>query len=303
MRKQLVIKGHETRGKEVIEILQMLGARNKKNYTGSYPSSLYILTDNDIEIGYDCDYNNQEIFKLEDFLRKYPFKIGDKVISDNYSGYGIITKMYWHSNEWCVKYSVKFEDFGVIAGFNHHEIKLDKNECCRMGDIDHLHELCENKLSMLMIDSETCKDEVEIVLNDYEIEVRDGKTYVVKKKLKYPTTYKECCGILGMTYDYPDIRMVSTDEFYLYSNFIQLIRCRDAYWKIAGEQMGLGKSWKFKNPSKHYVFTIEYSGGEIIQNAATSKMLNRILVFPTKEMRDAFCENFKDLIEDCKEFL
>ena len=80
MRKQLVIKGHETRGKEVIEILQMLGAKNKRNYTGSYPTTLYILNDNDndIDLCYDCDYNNQEIFKLEDFLKKYPFKIGDK---------------------------------------------------------------------------------------------------------------------------------------------------------------------------------------------------------------------------------
>ena len=30
---------------------------------------------------------------------------------------------------------------------------------------------------------------------------------------------------------------------------------------------------------------------------------NSILVFPTKEMRDAFYENFKDLIEECKELL
>ena len=29
----------------------------------------------------------------------------------------------------------------------------------------------------------------------------------------------------------------------------------------------------------------------------------RMLVFPTKEMRDAFCENFKDLIEECSELL
>jgi hypothetical protein len=28
-----------------------------------------------------------------------------------------------------------------------------------------------------------------------------------------------------------------------------------------------------------------------------------ILLFPTEEMRDAFYENFKDLIEKCKEFL
>ena len=30
---------------------------------------------------------------------------------------------------------------------------------------------------------------------------------------------------------------------------------------------------------------------------------NKILAFPTEEMRDAFYENFKDLIEQCKELL
>ena len=30
---------------------------------------------------------------------------------------------------------------------------------------------------------------------------------------------------------------------------------------------------------------------------------NTILAFPTKEMRDAFYENFEDLIENCKELL
>ena len=31
--------------------------------------------------------------------------------------------------------------------------------------------------------------------------------------------------------------------------------------------------------------------------------VNTILTFPTEEMRDAFFENFKDLIEKCKELL
>jgi hypothetical protein len=51
------------------------------------------------------------------------------------------------------------------------------------------------------------------------------------------------------------------------------------------------------------VFTIENFGGNIQKNAVTARILNRILVFPTEEMRDAFYENFKDLIEKCKKFL
>ena len=33
------------------------------------------------------------------------------------------------------------------------------------------------------------------------------------------------------------------------------------------------------------------------------KVTNKILVFPTIEMRDAFYDNFKELIENCKELL
>ncbi len=170
-------------------------------------------------------------------------------------------------------------------------------------DIDPLRELCQSKLSAVIIDSDVFKDEVELILNGYEVIARGDKTYAVKKKPKYPTTYEECCSVLGMTFDYPNIGMVSSKEYCLYSRFIRLIRCRDAYWKIAEEEMGLGKPWEFENPAKRYVFTIEYYVGNIILNAAVGSMRNRILVFPTEEMRDAFYENFKDLIEKCKELL
>jgi hypothetical protein len=298
MVRELAIKGHETRGKEVVEILEMLGANNKRNYTGAYPDTLYILNDKDIDIGYACD--NREVFTLQEFLEKFPFKIDDIVISDNYYGDGIIREMFWDKTAWSVKYCVEWPN--VITWAKHNEIKFLNTS--RKDYKDPLRELreniCENKISMLMIDSNVCSDEVELILNDFEIEIRDGKTYAVKKKPKYPKTYEECCGILGITFDYPDIRMVSTDEFSLYSNFIQLIRCRDAYWKIAGEQIGLGKSWEQDYNDRCFIIannngnihTYEYHGNN-----------NVILAFPTEEMRDAFFENFTDLIENCKQLL
>ena len=39
-------------------------------------------------------------------------------------------------------------------------------------------------------------DEIEVVLGDYEFILKDGKTYFVKKKPKYPKTYEECCKVL-----------------------------------------------------------------------------------------------------------
>jgi hypothetical protein len=125
---------------------------------------------------------------------------------------------------------------------------------------------------------------------------------VRKKKPKYPTTYEECCGVLGITFDYPDIREVSVKEYCLYSSFIQLIRCRDAYWKIAGEEMGLDKSWVpnwIDNNEKKYI--INFYQNEI--NFTNGTNAQYILSFPTEEMRDAFYKNFKNLIEESKELL
>jgi hypothetical protein len=87
----------------------------------------------------------------------------------------------------------------------------------------------------------------------------------------------------------------------LYHNLEKLIICRDAYWKIAGEHMGLGESW---NPNwttfegMPAIFRFRY-------NIVCDSIKNQhcLLVFPTEEIRDAFYENFKDLIESCKELL
>ena len=82
----------------------------------------------------------------------------------------------------------------------------------------------------------------------------------------------------------------------------KLLICRDAYWKIAGEQMGLEKpwepDWKDCDENKYCIYITE---SEI--KTGMFRYDNQILAFPTKELRDAFYENFKDLIEECKEFL
>lgn len=52
----------------------------------------------------------------------------------------------------------------------------------------------------------------------------------------------------------------------------------------------------------HYVI---YSTllGEVVKDTTPNCIANYLLDFPTAEMRDAFYENFKDLIEQCKELL
>jgi hypothetical protein len=65
--------------------------------------------------------------------------------------------------------------------------------------------------------------------------------------------------------------------------------------------MRLDKDWKYDMSKDEFSCAISYQYGCIEKNEIRHK--NAILTFPTKEMRDTFYENFKDLIEQCKELL
>ena len=81
MKKQLAIKGHETRGKEVIEILKMLGGDNKYHINITEYNLLYtIREDDDVIIGTYPNNSISQIYTLEEFLEKFPYKVGDKVL-------------------------------------------------------------------------------------------------------------------------------------------------------------------------------------------------------------------------------
>ena len=88
----------------------------------------------------------------------------------------------------------------------------------------------------------------------------------------------------------------------LLKKFGELLICRDAYWKIAGEQLGLSKPWEpdFLD-DEQLKFCLYNSLNNILPGVVCET--NEFLVFPTEEVRDAFYENFKDLIEQCKELL
>ena len=128
------------------------------------------------------------------------------------------------------------------------------------------------------------------------------KIVLEKKKKEYPKTYEGCCKVLRYTYEQGiTMRGVTEEEGELFRCLIVLKRCRDAYWKIAGEEMGLGKPWEPDWSIYEHKFCLGTDKDKVIEECVTTG--NRILAFPTEEMRDAFKENFKELIEQCKELL
>lgn len=141
-----------------------------------------------------------------------------------------------------------------------------------------------------------------MIAEDFELKENNGEWFAVRKKPQYPKTFQECCellrcdkcivlGTMPMAYNY----LIAFQKLLIY---------RDAYWKIAGEEIGLGKPWEpdWNNDEWPDMSYISYDGKSIDKENGFP-CCNMILIFPTEEMRDAFYENFKDLIYECKELL
>ena len=73
--------------------------------------------------------------------------------------------------------------------------------------------------------------------------------------------------------------------------------------------MGLSEPWKpdWKNSEEKRYSIVNIEGDINLPEKTLTKWIlkvtNKILVFPTEEMRDAFCDNFKELINEYKELL
>lgn len=135
------------------------------------------------------------------------------------------------------------------------------------------------------------------VLKDENGNVIKATKIVLEKKNEYPKTYTECSDILSVYTD-PDIDGYKGELLW---TFQKLLICRDAYWKIAGDEMGLGKPWEPDFSSHEEKFSISVFERRVV--CIVNQYDNIILTFPTREMRDAFYDNFAPDIQFCNEFL
>lgn len=263
----LAIEGHVIRGKEVIEILEMLGGTNRENCWGVFDTRLYLIN----AFGYIedrslRDNSNYQIYTLEEFLEKFPYKVGDRVIIEKY---GQIFEIL--SARWC-------DERNIV-------IYQTSNGWYYANELQPYKE-------------ETMKEIIKIdIPKGYEFAgVDDDNQQVVFEKIgyQYPKTYEECRKILGCKADdfftnfgcngceveisdYED----KIDD--LVQNFRKLRYARDAYWKIAG--------WNPKVKS------------DVFYMNTLPSYLRDLFPMPTEEMVNAFYENFKDKLEICKELL
>ena len=283
MKRHIAIKGNAERGNEIIELLEMMGGNNKAHFTGRDSDRYYFIDDNTKCICSENIYEMEEcyngvymLFSYDAFNDDYPWRIGDivNVIGRN-DRIGLkVVKMQWGNAYNTMMYCL---DCGK-----------DGYGWWRAEDIEY------TKYSELKVNlSDNVNSNIEFDLTKYSYEVKDGKLIIEEKKPGYPKTYEECCQHLGCD------DKISNKKLVLFS---QLINARNAYWKIAGEEMGLNKPWE---PAWNHInrkfYCIYNSKNNIVKNVIYSE--NKILSFPTEDMRDDFFDNFKNLIESCKELL
>ena len=310
MGNKLAIKGHPTRGKEVIALLKMMGGDNKWLYDGS-DGFVYFIEKNDKYITYcgkECIKNTGEyiIYELEEFLEKYPFYNGDKVFDIADGDIGTIAVMKWDEDVSDMKYRVDFNN-GDMGWYTNDTIDfyLNKDNKEMNGNIETNH----SKVNGLkrgdeypIMEGVECNECIKYYFPDgYEfVDTDDTGVYLKPIKTKYPDNYEECVRIAKNIHGY-DIHIDVPAYGELMESFVKLLICRDAYWKMAGEEMGLGKPWEpnwttFEGMPA--IFRFRYN---IVCDYV--KHQHCLLVFPTKEIRNIFYENFKNEIEQCKELL
>ena len=229
--------------------------------------------------------------------KTYPYKIGDRVVLKGKNRCATITDLKYNS-------SGNLSYYINIDNDKDNSISYPTDLLLPYGDVETTNE--SKKVARFTFDynddDNDFANKVELDLSNCELIQEDGKWFVVKKKNEYPKTYGECAKIMGVelwnTLWGEDATEYEEQMEGLMYAFIKLKVCRDAYWKIAGEEMGLGKPWE---PTMETVYCI--SRNDNVIKCSHRGGNSNILEFPTPEMRDTFYENFKELIERCKELL
>lgn len=292
MKKNLAIKGHATRGKEVIEILEMLGGKNTINLNGENHNMIYIINlsyyGEIIYMPYRTDAYT--VFTLEEFIKKFPYKVGDKVnyvkYNDEHPSAYTIQRMRWTGAT--IEYLLDSSGFSALTK----DLQPYKEETMedRPNLLQQLKEYFEN----------TPREIVEKEWHEYDKyneigpSVEEYLEYVNNiRQPQYPKTCEECAEILL------ERASVRNDIGYkgdLLVNLQRLLICRDAYWFIYN-------NWKptHKSGCDNTIYTIHRFNEKVIKGATSHRHF--LLEFPTEEMRDEFYENFKTLIFACKELI
>lgn len=279
---KIAIKGDESRGNEIIQILKDLGGINRMNHSGCYINYFYYISSDDKTIAWTCVRPKCfNVYTLEEFEKEFPFKIGDKVIT-TYGNVGIIRALTPENDE--IPYCIETEK-GYI--YRHQsELKFYKE----MKEERNITLTLEKAKEWYKKGGEL----KEIALQAYSEEELT--------KTELPRTWKEFCENypvkVGETWmgSYDTIYSATMTQSRIYKNWIPSRRS-------AGAHLALIQLEQLRDCWRQGWIPTPGNNSYAIKSIKKDKLevccfcSREFLSFPTKEMAEEFLKCFRDLIE------
>lgn len=318
--KELVIKSDEQRGVEVITLLELLGGKNVYKYGGDCSDKYYHLNSDYMITVTESPYNSDKFkaYTLDEFWTEFPYKDGDKVINSKLNTKAEVIRMLWNEYNECVMYMCKdisngekyclFAEEMIPIETNTKDVSINIAEILKdaqkgtklyspiVGDV-YINDVNKKYVNVMAQDGtnwgftfegklSTCSinENAECLLFPSK-ENRDWSTFKVEPG--FPTTYKKCNLFLNRNEIKESNNKIETLKC--------LIVCRNVWWKVDNDWK---PNWSNNNEEKS---TIALISNKIC--ACESYKSHHILAFRTSTIRNKFLETFKDLIEECKEFI
>ena len=254
---KIAIRGHELRGKEVIQILESLGGINECLLDGSALLYYYIDYYDDKTIHcHDDIYVNKycEKYTLEEFEKKFPFKIGDKVFHKALKDYFEIIKF---DPSYDYPYQIKGKEV-----FN-----------CKSEALEFYKEMKTRTINLSLDKAKEWYKKGE-ELREIALQAFSEKELnpLPRSWEEFSYKYKICSTLYAMPSKYEAL--------------YQLEQLKNCWWN------GWKPDWNDDQQAKYCVICY-HEGFKINILYSTSRFLS----FPTHEMAKKFLECFRDLIE------
>lgn len=290
---KIAIKGHPTRAKEVIQILESLGGRNTFNYNGDYIRTAYFIGMDYSIYGFCTDSPKLyfKVYTLEEFEKEFPFKIGDKVIYDYTPNFvGTVVNIKFDDN---IPYRVNIN--GTICTCE--TIMLKPYKEMNIRNIKLTLEKAKEwykkggELKEIALQAFT-KKELNPLPRSWEEFCEKYPVKETEAVICYDSSIADCKG-LGEKRDseyYRDI-YPSKKSAEAHLAMIQLEQLRDC-WR---------QGWVPDYTKTYKKFRIKKLGTEYIVDWSTG--LSDFLVFQTEELAKEFLKCFRDLIEKARDLI
>lgn len=281
---KIAIKGHKSRGKEVIQILASLGGKDTGLLKGDNPYIYYGIYDNHIIAL--SNRTTHKCYTLEEFEKEFPFKIGETVITTlNHVGtiIGIANS----------KYKVMFkEDSALIAPHRlkpYKEMKEERNITLTLDKAKEWYKKGE-ELREIALQAFTEEELTKVNLPKTWEEFCDN--YPMKGEMSYIDDTSDIKTIPSYTNDNFIDKVAdrnicpSKKSAEAHLAMIQLEQLRDC-WR----QGNVPQEIKYKIRKVRNIYTVVY-GAE-----------NAFLSFCDQQTAEEFLECFRDLIEQAGDLI